>query len=463
MTNLIPHNVRVPRRPLPGDRRAPVRVRRGHRAPGRRAAPGARRRAGSPTGSTSTTGRRSSTPGCCGPARSSGIRLIHSTPGRPQGRGKIERFFRTVREQFLVEITGEPRGRPEPAPGRRPGRAQPAVHRLGRDRLPPPGPLRDRAAAARRAGSAGGPFPLPSTGRAGRGVPLGGTAHRHQDRAGVAAGQHLPGRPAAGRAPGRAGVRPVRPHPHPGPAARRPGRHRDPAPDRPPRPPQGPTRDPTRAAGTDRDRLRPPDRPTPTKPSSAPRHGVNYAALAGSTPAGSNDQLARPARPAHRRRRPPTATISRRGGVVIDRLQGHFGFTRIPFGRDLAPGMLHRHAAHGEAVARIGWCITEHRIGVITGEVGAGKTVAVRAALAALDPTRHTIIYLPNPTVGVRGIHHQIVAALGAPPADPPRHPRPADRRRPRRRTRRTRPHPRPRHRRSPPARPRTNSSRSAC
>jgi type II secretory pathway predicted ATPase ExeA len=33
-----------------------------------------------------------------------------------------------------------------------------------------------------------------------------------------------------------------------------------------------------------------------------------------------------------------------------------------------------------------------------------------------LDPTRHTIIYLPNPTVGVRGIHHQIVAALGARP-----------------------------------------------
>ena len=36
-----------------------------------------------------------------------GIKLIHSTPGRPQGRGKIERFFRTVREQFLVEITGQ--------------------------------------------------------------------------------------------------------------------------------------------------------------------------------------------------------------------------------------------------------------------------------------------------------------------------------------------------------------------
>ena len=33
-----------------------------------------------------------------------GIQLTHSTPGRPAGRGKIERFFRTVREQFLVEL-----------------------------------------------------------------------------------------------------------------------------------------------------------------------------------------------------------------------------------------------------------------------------------------------------------------------------------------------------------------------
>jgi len=33
-----------------------------------------------------------------------GIRMIHSRPGRPEGRGKIERVFRTVREQFLVEV-----------------------------------------------------------------------------------------------------------------------------------------------------------------------------------------------------------------------------------------------------------------------------------------------------------------------------------------------------------------------
>lgn len=39
-----------------------------------------------------------------------GVRLVHSKPGRPEGRGKIERVFRTVRIQFLVEIEANPPG-----------------------------------------------------------------------------------------------------------------------------------------------------------------------------------------------------------------------------------------------------------------------------------------------------------------------------------------------------------------
>lgn len=102
--------------------------------------------------------------------------------------------------------------------------------------------------------------------------------------------------------------------------------------------------------------------------------------------------------------------------MTLDRLQAHYGFTRMPFGRALAPGMLHRHTSHAEAVARISWCISERALGVITGEVGAGKTVAVRAALATLDTSRHTTIYLGNPAVGGRGIYAGIVTALGGTP-----------------------------------------------
>jgi putative transposase len=38
-----------------------------------------------------------------------GIRLTHSTPGRPQGRGKIERFLRTLRQEVLVELDAHDR------------------------------------------------------------------------------------------------------------------------------------------------------------------------------------------------------------------------------------------------------------------------------------------------------------------------------------------------------------------
>jgi putative transposase len=40
-----------------------------------------------------------------------GIRMVHSQPRRPQGRGKIERFFNTVSSQFLTEVnTADPAG-----------------------------------------------------------------------------------------------------------------------------------------------------------------------------------------------------------------------------------------------------------------------------------------------------------------------------------------------------------------
>jgi putative transposase len=43
------------------------------------------------------------------------MRLVFSTPGKPQGRGKIERFFRTVNEMFLCDLEGYTRrGRRKP-------------------------------------------------------------------------------------------------------------------------------------------------------------------------------------------------------------------------------------------------------------------------------------------------------------------------------------------------------------
>jgi type II secretory pathway predicted ATPase ExeA len=88
---------------------------------------------------------------------------------------------------------------------------------------------------------------------------------------------------------------------------------------------------------------------------------------------------------------------------MISGLQSHWGFTKMPFGRDLPADNLFRATAHKEAVARLRYLIDARGLGVVTGEVGSGKTMAVRAATHGLDTSRHNVIYLANPMVGNRG------------------------------------------------------------
>ncbi len=94
----------------------------------------------------------------------------------------------------------------------------------------------------------------------------------------------------------------------------------------------------------------------------------------------------------------------------------HFGLRRTPFGKTIAAKDLYMRPAHQEAIARINFCVVENALGVLTGDVGAGKTVSVRAAVSSLDPTRHQVIYISNPAFGTRGLYVTIVRALGDQP-----------------------------------------------
>ena len=101
---------------------------------------------------------------------------------------------------------------------------------------------------------------------------------------------------------------------------------------------------------------------------------------------------------------------------MIETLQAHYGFTVMPFTATIPVPALYGSAAHTEAVARLRWLISARGLGMLTGEVGSGKTVAVRAAVDGLDASRNTLIYLANPQIGTRGIHGAIATALGQPP-----------------------------------------------
>jgi len=90
--------------------------------------------------------------------------------------------------------------------------------------------------------------------------------------------------------------------------------------------------------------------------------------------------------------------------VTLSQLKPYYGFTRLPFRASIAPGALYPSKVHEEARARIAFLVSQGALGLLSGEVGAGKTCAARAAVAALDRSRHTVIYLPNPAIGARGL-----------------------------------------------------------
>ena len=65
----------------------------------------------------------------------------------------------------------------------------------------------------------------------------------------------------------------------------------------------------------------------------------------------------------------------------------HFGFTKLPFSKNVSAKDLLDRASHQEAVARIRFCIAEALLGVITGEVGVAETVAVRLFSSVVSAT----------------------------------------------------------------------------
>jgi putative transposase len=117
-----------------------------------------------------------------------GVRLVHSKPGRPEGRGKIERVFKTVRMQFLVEIE-----------------AQSTLCRLGGDRLSPAGPFRDRRGPHRPVAGRRDADP-PDSCHPSRGVLVVRGPHRDQDGDRLPARQHLRGRCRTGGIAGGGGL-----------------------------------------------------------------------------------------------------------------------------------------------------------------------------------------------------------------------------------------------------------------
>lgn len=93
-----------------------------------------------------------------------------------------------------------------------------------------------------------------------------------------------------------------------------------------------------------------------------------------------------------------------------------YGFTHLPFTKDIPTNSLFEAVGQSELCARLDYLLKQRGIGLVTGETGSGKSTAVRRFVASLELSRHTVIYLANPILGLSGIYRDLLLTLGYEP-----------------------------------------------
>ena len=97
-------------------------------------------------------------------------------------------------------------------------------------------------------------------------------------------------------------------------------------------------------------------------------------------------------------------------------LSAAFNLTAIPFSKDISTEMLFNHERFSEMTRRMNMLFEDRGIGLFTGEVGCGKSTAVRTVLQSLSPQTHRSVYLYRGIDNVGIFYSQIAEGLGIMP-----------------------------------------------
>lgn len=92
-----------------------------------------------------------------------------------------------------------------------------------------------------------------------------------------------------------------------------------------------------------------------------------------------------------------------------------YGFQASPFSRTLPTADVLVTPGVKELQARLSLAVRDRGIALVTGDVGSGKSTAVRAFIASLDPNRHTVLYLTLPIATPGALYRQMLMALNQP------------------------------------------------
>jgi len=90
----------------------------------------------------------------------------------------------------------------------------------------------------------------------------------------------------------------------------------------------------------------------------------------------------------------------------------YFGFMKEPFGKAVNPADLFPSKQLDAILKKLNAFLGRKGIALLTGDVGAGKTTAMRAFLDTVDPNCYNLAYVDNPLIGAMGIFNAIAAQL---------------------------------------------------
>jgi general secretion pathway protein A len=88
------------------------------------------------------------------------------------------------------------------------------------------------------------------------------------------------------------------------------------------------------------------------------------------------------------------------------------GFTRPPFDKNIPTKQLFISRQIKQLFSQLQQLLQRRGIALVTGEIGAGKSTAIRAFIDQLEPNRFDIAYIADPTIGIRGMLNSIAIQL---------------------------------------------------
>ncbi|MDS1030954.1 AAA family ATPase [Bacillota bacterium LX-D] len=87
-----------------------------------------------------------------------------------------------------------------------------------------------------------------------------------------------------------------------------------------------------------------------------------------------------------------------------------------PFSRQIDPSDLYESLAHREALARLQLMVENRYLGLLTGEVGSGKSTLIRRLFQNLDPVRYLPIYISSASLKPRDFYGELLRHVGEVP-----------------------------------------------